>query len=110
MLALTHHMIVGASMAKSRNLAEDYAILGDDVVVPEAIASAYAAILETLGVQISLSKSIISNAYVEFAKKVKTISGEDYSVIGPGLILSVLRCRLGSAALLAECLLKQVIP
>lgn len=110
MLALTHHTIVCIAMLQSKNLAEDYAILGDDVVVPESISSAYANILRTLGVSISMSKSIVSNTYVEFAKKVKTLSGVDYSVIGPGLILSVTRNRLGSAALLAEALLKQLVP
>lgn len=70
MLALTHHMIVQAS-SLSPNTA--YAVLGDDVIVTETIKDRYLDIMNGLGVEISLPKSIISDRYAEFAKRVVDI-------------------------------------
>lgn len=91
MLALTHHFIVQSYY--SRDPEKDYAILGDDVVVPEYLANHYRNIMESLGVSISLPKSIVSTDMIEFAKRVRTLDGEDLSIIGPGLIMSAVRYR-----------------
>jgi hypothetical protein len=98
MLALTHHVIVNACV----NASENYCVLGDDVVVDGSFASEYFNFMQLLGVKISLGKSIVSNQYVEFAKKVLSITGEDYSVIGPGLILACVRNKYLTAMLLYE--------
>lgn len=106
MLALTHHSIVqGASSSTNSN----YAVLGDDVVVDDSCGDNYMSIMTTLGVKISLAKTIISKDYVEFAKRLKTVTGLDRSVIGPGLILSAVRCRIMAVLLLAEALNKGLI-
>ena len=103
MLALTHHMIVQSS---SKNMVSNYAILGDDVIVPESVATQYLALMQSLGVSISLAKSIVSEKYIEFAKRVRTLNGEDLSIIGPGLIMSAVRYRWLSALVLADSIKK----
>jgi hypothetical protein len=71
MLALTHHVIVRkAAHATNLNDFEDYCILGDDIVIAnDDVASNYLKLMETLGVSINLSKSVISKDIAEFAKK-----------------------------------------
>jgi len=71
MLALTHHMIV--NVASPSQL---YAVLGDDVVVTDSHKDNYLSIMDQLGVGITLSKSIISSTYLEFAKKVISSDGQ----------------------------------
>lgn len=95
-------MIVQASKLTSKPEPHNYyAVLGDDVVVPETIASEYYDIMNGLGVEISLGKSIQSNRFIEFAKKIVcTTSGEDYSIIGPGLITQAIRIRVAKYDLL----------
>jgi len=105
MLALTHHMIVQASGPK---LVRKYAVLGDDVIVSDD-APDYLEIMTGFGVGISLAKSIISNEFVEFAKRVRTLKGEDFSIIGPGLIMSAVRNRFLSAVVLADALRKDIV-
>jgi len=70
MLALTHHMIVNAASPSQL-----YAVLGDDVVVTDSHKTKYLDFMNQLGVGISLSKSIISKTYLEFAKKVVSTDG-----------------------------------
>jgi len=96
-------MIVQAS---TKNIVENYAILGDDVIVPEVAAPSYLAIMQSLGVSISLAKSIVSSEMVEFAKRVRSLDGEDLSIIGPGLIMSAVRHRWLSALVLADSIQK----
>lgn len=98
MLALTHHTIVQAA---STSTTDEYAILGDDVIVSSRI-SRYYNIMTSLGVEISLSKSISSSNFVEFAKKISSSDGDDYSVIGPGLILTVIKNRMLYGLLVVE--------
>jgi len=104
MLALTHHMIVQSS---SDSIITNYAVLGDDVVVPEK-ATRYLPIMEGLGVSISLAKSIISQEFIEYAKRVLTLKGEDFSIIGPGLIMSAVRNRWLAGLVLADSLRKDL--
>lgn len=62
--------------------------MGDDIVLGhEGVASAYLALMDDLGVDINLSKSVISrtNSF-EFAKR-SIVKGVDLSPIGPKALL-----------------------
>jgi hypothetical protein len=100
-------MIVQSSTYKDTPVRK-YAILGDDVIVSDE-APKYLQLMEGLGVSISLAKSIVSKEFVEFAKRVRTLKGEDYSIIGPGLIMSSVRNRFLSAVVLADSIRKDII-
>jgi len=92
MLALTHHVIVRLA-ARRANVSSipNYVVLGDDVVINhDDVAQEYLHIMKTLGVEINLSKSIISSEMVEFAKRWRT-SENDLSPLGPGNILVTAR-------------------
>jgi len=74
MLALTHHAIVQFAAFKTKRFSgwfDLYAVLGDDVVIGDRyVAAQYVEIMDTLGVNIGFSKSIISkNLSIEFAKR-----------------------------------------
>nr|UJQ92613.1 MAG: putative RNA-dependent RNA polymerase [Mitoviridae sp.] len=76
MLALTHHTIVQwaafrAGVIKPGEWFSDYAILGDDIVLAdERVSDMYLLILEELGVQVGLAKSLVSTSgALEFAKR-----------------------------------------
>jgi hypothetical protein len=107
MLALTHHMIVQAAANVHGGCKPfgDYAVLGDDVVITgdpvnmsrpgkdDTVARYYHDIMTSLGVEISLGKSIVSNNYIEFAKRLFDTNLRDWSPVGPGLILNLVRDR-----------------
>jgi hypothetical protein len=100
-LALSHHVIV--QMAAARDGYDSYALLGDDVVVSSDIGTRYSGILNTLGVEISPGKSIQDSSYIEFAKRLINVeTGDDYSVLGPGLILNCIRNKAFRVLLLRE--------
>lgn len=99
MLALTHHMVVNACVSKPNSL---YCVLGDDVIVTREFSDTYLSIMKTLGLEISLSKSMISNDFVEFAKRVISKDGKFWSPIGPGLILNLVRDPLTLAVAINE--------
>jgi len=92
MLAITHHVIVKmAAIRKGILNFSDYCILGDDVVIANAVvAEEYRALMSTLGLEINLQKSVNSKIFTEFAKRLQGPS-IDYSPIGAGLILQTLR-------------------
>jgi len=75
MLALTHHLIVqfaARSITKGLYLFRDYAILGDDIVIFNTeVATNYQIVLDRLGMEIQLAKSILSpkGLGMEFAKR-----------------------------------------
>jgi len=74
MLAITHHAIVQLAARKAgfSGWFQDYAILGDDVIIAHGqVASRYRDILREIGVEAGLAKSIISRSrfVLEFAKK-----------------------------------------
>nr|UUW21457.1 MAG: RNA-dependent RNA polymerase [Guiyang mito-like virus 14] len=74
MLALTHHAIVQFAAWRTKRFSgwfDLYAVLGDDVVIGDRyVAAQYVEIMDTLGVEIGFSKSIISkNLSMEFAKR-----------------------------------------
>jgi len=56
--ALTHHCLVREAARRSGVKQPRYALLGDDIVVEESIATAYKDLLTEFGVQISEGKSL----------------------------------------------------
>lgn len=90
LLALSHHAIVQVAAYRVgwESWFSDYALLGDDIVIAnESVAKAYLRIMKDLGVEINLSKSVISSSNsCEFAKKL-FIEGIDVSPLGPKAIL-----------------------
>jgi hypothetical protein len=82
MLALTHHALVqfAAWRAGVEGWFKDYAVLGDDVVIGDhAVADHYLRVMEILGVEVGLAKSLVSsNASAEFAKRLY-LKGQDIS-------------------------------
>lgn len=112
MLALTHHVLVRIAAQRAGVLNfNNYAVLGDDIVINhDDVASEYLKLMESLGVDINFSKSIVSKDMVEFAKRWLTPSGLDLSPIGPGLILACMRKPLTIGSLLHEATNKGYIP
>jgi hypothetical protein len=82
MLALTHHALVqfAAWRAGVKGWFKDYAVLGDDVVIGNRdVANHYLRVMEILGVEVGLAKSLVSNsASAEFAKRLY-LKGQDIS-------------------------------
>jgi hypothetical protein len=79
MLALTHHVIVQIAVMRIGNShSASYALLGDDIVIAdEAVAKSYHMIMtKILGVEINLSKSLVSNDSLEFARRLVMMDGE----------------------------------
>jgi hypothetical protein len=108
MLALTHHVIVNlaARRAGLSNFTK-YALLGDDIVINhDKVAEHYKIIMSTLGVSINLSKSLISNDLVEFAKRWKGPSC-DISPLGAGNILASIRQKYFIGSVFTEALRKE---
>jgi len=105
MLAVTHHVIVqiaAVSCGFKVNTFKHYCILGDDIVINnDRVAAVYLQLMETLGVKINASKSIISYDVVEFAKRWLTPAG-DISPLGPGNILNCMRNNAALGSLLYE--------
>jgi hypothetical protein len=100
MLALTHHAIVQMAAHRAYPNASGwfclYAVLGDDVVLGDRfVAREYLRIMRALGVEIGLSKSLVScTTSLEFAKRT-FIHGRDCSPISLAEVM-VARCNLGS--------------
>jgi hypothetical protein len=106
MLALTHHLIV--LLAAQSNFS-NYAVLGDDVVIQGTdVSQEYLRVMSYLGVDISIPKSMISFEHLEFAKRIFTKDGLTVSMISPGLLLAVARCRLLSGLLIAEAFAREL--
>jgi hypothetical protein len=88
MLALTHHALVQysalrAGVIKVGEFFDAYALLGDDLVIAEeSVAREYLTIMQEIGVDINLNKSLISRSgrVMEFAKKT-IFNGVDVSAI-----------------------------
>lgn len=88
MLAITHHYIVQfcawtTGVVSESKWFRDYAILGDDIIIwNKPVALKYLSVLRILGVEVNLSKSIISKkgTGLEFAKKT-LVGGLDLSPI-----------------------------
>jgi len=92
MLALTHHVIVQiAAIRVGKPRFSNYALLGDDIVIADtAVATSYHMIMtQALGVDINLSKSLISNDSFEFAKRLVTMDGEVSAVGAKNLLVAL---------------------
>jgi hypothetical protein len=101
LLALTHHALV--QLAASRALPKHgqewfmgYAVLGDDIVIAnKLVAAEYLRIMDTIGVEVGLSKSMISTTgSLEFAKRTY-IRGRHCSPVSLAELLVAL-CNLGA--------------
>nr|QTE76052.1 RNA-dependent RNA polymerase [Neofusicoccum parvum mitovirus 3] len=103
MLAVTHHVIVQCCALKvGINEFRDYCVLGDDIVIRHsAVAKEYLSMMNNLGVDINLSKTLESKSFAEFAKKLRG-PGLDISPIGPGLILRSIRSKFYTSRLISE--------
>lgn len=78
LLAFTHHVIIQWAAFRAGyhqhelDWFEDYAVLGDDVIIGnKKVAAEYVALMDLLGVQIGLHKSLVSpkGRALEFAKR-----------------------------------------
>lgn len=83
--SLTHHILVQYAAYRAYGTLrwfEDYALLGDDIVLADAkVAQEYLTLLQVIGVEVGLAKSLISsNGSFEFAKRT-FIHGQDASWI-----------------------------
>jgi len=111
MLALTHHVLVrvAANRVGLPNF-DHYALLGDDVVIAnEEVAKAYHQLMTvTLGVEINLSKSLISSHSFEFAKRLITKEGE-VSPVGAKNLLVALKSLKGIPSVLQDLINKGFI-
>lgn len=93
MLALTHHLIVqiAAQRCGCKCIFTNYAVLGDDIVIADdAVAKAYLAIMEVLGVDVNLVKSH-QGSTAEFAKRWIHSTLGDFTPLGAGNILVTVR-------------------
>jgi hypothetical protein len=95
--ALTHHLILqlAAWRVGHKEWFSDYALLGDDIVIADtAVAKCYYTIMtEHLGVDINLSKSLVSaQGVMEFAKRLVS-PDEEYSPLGAKNIVLALKDR-----------------
>jgi len=95
LLAVTHHMVVqeAAYGVGFRCWFPDYALLGDDVIIAnKAVADSYLSLMRDLGVEINMSKSIISNnGFCEFAKRWVHPHLGEFSPIGINLLLGIVK-------------------
>jgi hypothetical protein len=104
MLALSHHVVVRiAANRVGLPYFTNYALLGDDIVIANTmVAKAYHSIMtKTLGVDINLSKSMISKNSFEFAKRIITMDGE-VSAVGPKNLLVGLKTMKGIPSILLD--------
>lgn len=93
--ALTHHLLVQYAAYRSTGKFQwftNYALLGDDVVLAHAAtAREYLLLLQEIGVEVGLAKSLISrNGTFEFAKKTyrstTDITGISLAMLGASII------------------------
>jgi hypothetical protein len=108
MLAVTQHVIV-AIAAKRVGLKkfDHYAVLGDDIVIAnDFVAASYHSLMtETLGVEINLSKSLVSDTHFEYAKRLVSVDGE-LTPIGPKNLLILLKSPTGLVSVLRDAISK----
>nr|WPJ73117.1 RNA-dependent RNA polymerase [Valsa mali mitovirus 1] len=108
MLAITHHVIVqvAAQRAGVSGLFREYCLLGDDIVIAhDAVALEYQNLMSLLGLDIQVSKSVISSKFTEFAKRLKG-KNLDYSPVGAGLLLFTVRNKYYICVLIYEMLVR----
>jgi len=108
--ALTHHVLLqfAARRAGHNQWFSDYAILGDDICIADkTVADSYFLIMTTLlGVEINISKSLVSDRGVmEFAKRLVTPDCE-YSPLGAKNIILCLKDRIYLPSLFLDAVVK----
>jgi hypothetical protein len=110
MLALTHHVIVKiAALRLKKQSFKSYLVLGDDLVIADKlVADMYLEIMKILGVEINMSKSLISSEMLEFAKLYLT-RDHDLSPIGSGLIVQAIRDRTSFISLVTLAMKRDLI-
>jgi hypothetical protein len=93
--AITHHILVrtAASLTLKQGMQPFYRIIGDDICIARdrAVASKYREMLDDLGVQISLDKSVVphqmkSKPAAELAKRL-FVGGEEITPVPPDAII-----------------------
>jgi len=92
MLAISHHALVRIAANRiGKSNFSDYALLGDDIVIAdEQVASIYHDLMtRILGVEINLSKSLVSSDSFEFAKRLVTVRGEVSPVGAKNLLVGI---------------------
>nr|AHF48623.1 RNA-dependent RNA polymerase [Sclerotinia sclerotiorum mitovirus 7]ALD89137.1 RNA-dependent RNA polymerase [Sclerotinia sclerotiorum mitovirus 20] len=111
MLAITHHVIVQEAAARSGFVGffDDYAVLGDDIVIRnDQVSGHYTGLMNDLGLEINPYKSISSSEFMEFAKRL--IGPDlDYTPFGPGLVLQSIRNRGIVSSVLREAISLNII-
>jgi hypothetical protein len=86
MMSLTHHLIVHTAAKRSASPLK-YVLLGDDIViVGDSLAAEYRKIVESLGMEINLQKTLISTDSFEFVKRFHS-RGTDLSALPIGSLL-----------------------
>lgn len=63
-MAITHHALVrlAAHISGKTEVFEDYLVLGDDIVIADKdVAKSYLSLIESIGVSISMGKSVVRN-------------------------------------------------
>nr|UUW21462.1 MAG: RNA-dependent RNA polymerase [Guiyang mito-like virus 19] len=111
MLAVTHHVIVRiAAMKAGISNFSSYLVLGDDIMIADSeVAKYYLQIMQVLGVDINLTKSIISKDLIEFAKLYISPGLCDISPIGSGLIVQSMRDKSSLLSLVNEAMKRNLI-
>jgi len=112
MLALSHHVIVQcAAINVGERFFTAYAVLGDDIVIAnDTVAAEYLKLMNSLGVDINLTKSLKSKDFAEFAKRWLGPENLDLSPIGPGLLLRSIRSRQYMSALISQMFTLGLLP
>lgn len=110
MLAITHHCIVQlaafkAGLTRKGGWFQDYGVLGDDIVIAnESVASEYLKIMNLIGVEIGLAKSLVSSqGTFEFAKRTY-YKGQDVT----GISLMEISVGLANLSALMELIRKNL--
>lgn len=110
--ALTHHVIVQISALRAgwTGLFQDYALLGDDIVIADAdVAEEYRDLMAWLFVEINMSKSLVGKGCAEFAKR-HFYKGREVTGVAGGLI-QLAGTRLSGLRVLTEhCLQRGWVP
>lgn len=107
-MALCHHVLVQlaykAAYPDSSNLFEDYALLGDDLVIRDPlVAENYKEVIKSLGIDYSPSKSFEACGVAEFAKSL-FFHGEDLKPFP----LALLAFRKNTMCTDAQALIKEL--
>lgn len=111
MLAITHHVVVRiAALRVGVKEFNHYALLGDDIVIAnDAVAQSYHYLMvDILGVEINLSKSLVSKTHFEFAKKLVSVD-QELTPIGPKNLLILMRSPYGLISVLRDAIMKGLL-